>query len=196
MITLRSHRGALAAIVGAVLLAACAAPPRPSPAAPPPAPLDVSYDWHVLLAAPFGSLLKDVPLTLHEVLVFRDEAHGPASADEAECFALNGSPPRFLTRVPEEFLLCYSHDRLSRVEATVRLPAAQAAQILADACGLWTNNAKAQSAEGAGAENCSGSDGGVHFSGRLEDDAEHADTLLLVRIDGPTSPDKPATPDR
>ncbi len=44
---------------------------RPQPA---PAPLDASYDWHVLLVAPFGSVLKDVPLTLHEVLLFRDEA--------------------------------------------------------------------------------------------------------------------------
>ena len=39
-------------------------------------PVDASYDWHGLLIAPFGSVLKDIPLTLHEVLLFRDEAHG------------------------------------------------------------------------------------------------------------------------
>src|ERR1700730_10468145 len=70
-----------------------AAPDRPPP--PPPAhePADASYDWHGLLIAPFGSVLKDVPVALHEVLLFRDEAqHGGASADnassaDAECYA-------------------------------------------------------------------------------------------------------------
>ena len=31
------------------------------------------------LIAPFGSVLKDIPGTLHEVLLFRDEAHGAAA---------------------------------------------------------------------------------------------------------------------
>jgi hypothetical protein len=178
-----------AAIVAAIatLLAACAAPPvQPAPPAlPPAAPLDASYDWHVLLAAPFGSLLKDAPLTVHEVLLFRDEVPGASSSDEAECYALNGEPPRFLARQPEEFLLCYVHDRLSRIEATVRLPGSEASQIFADACGLWMKNAGEQIAEG-----CAGTDHGVGFSGRLEADSSSAETLLTVRLDGPTSPDR------
>src|SRR5271170_5850108 len=113
----RSRPGAIvAAIAIPTLLASCAAR-QAQPAQPPlplAAPLDVSYDWHVLLAAPFGSLLKDAPLTVHEVLLFRDEAPGASSSDEAECYALNVEPPRFLARQPEEFLLCYVHDRLSR----------------------------------------------------------------------------------
>jgi hypothetical protein len=37
-------------------------------------------------------------------------------------------------------LLCYKHDRLARVEATVNLRAEEAAQIFSDACGLWQRN--------------------------------------------------------
>src|SRR5258707_15717871 len=104
-------------------MAACAAP-APKPAAPlkAPAPLDASYDWHVLLVAPFGSVLKDVPLTFHEVLLFRDEAHAASAADELECYAVDGTRPRFIARPPSAYLLCFKQDRLSRVEATVRLP--------------------------------------------------------------------------
>ena len=58
-------------MAAAAMLAACAsAPKRPAPP-PPKAPLDASYDWHVLLLAPLGSVLKDVRLPLHEVLLFR-----------------------------------------------------------------------------------------------------------------------------
>src|SRR5258707_15738106 len=76
------------ALLGA--LVACRAPsPRAAPpdrAPPPPAthePGDASYDWHGLLIAPFGSVLKDIPLALHEVLLFRDDAHGSAAAGNA-----------------------------------------------------------------------------------------------------------------
>ena len=63
----RIERACLAAAL--LALAACAAPKPKAPEPPPaPPPLDASYDWHVLLIAPFGSLLKDIPATLHEVL--------------------------------------------------------------------------------------------------------------------------------
>jgi len=74
------------------MLAACAASKHeiaPPPAKPPPP--DASYDWHVLLIAPFGSVLKDIPLALHEVLVFRDEAQSASPADDPECYAANGA---------------------------------------------------------------------------------------------------------
>jgi hypothetical protein len=184
----RSKPGAIvAAITIPILLAACAAPhvQPAAPASPIAAPLDVSYDWHVLLAVPFGSLLKDAPMTVHEVLLFRDEAPGASSPDEAECYALDASPPRFLARQPEEFLLCYVHDRLSRIEATVRLPGGEAPQIFADACGLWMKNAGEPVAE-----TCSGTDHGVGFSGRLEADSSSEEALLTLRLDGPTPPDR------
>jgi len=113
------------------------------------APLDASYDWHVLLLAPLGSVLKDIHVPLHEVLLFRDAAEGRAAADDAECFAINGEPPRFMDRVPDEYLLCFRHDRLSRIEAAVRLPASNAAMAFADACGLWLKNAAATSVSAA-----------------------------------------------
>ena len=81
--------GLIAALLAS--LAGChASAPRATPPdrAPPPqssALADASYDWHGLLIAPFGSMLKEVPMTLHEVLLFRDEAHGANAADEAEC---------------------------------------------------------------------------------------------------------------
>jgi len=120
------------------MLAACASSKHeiaPPPAPPPP--LDASYDWHVLLVAPFGSVLKDIPLALHEVLVFRDEAHSASPADDPECYAADGAAPRFMTRSPSSYLLCFNHGKLSRIEATVRLPENDTAQIVADACTMW-----------------------------------------------------------
>ena len=70
-------------------LAACHANSTRAPAADhaaapePQFTLDASYDWHVLLIAPLGSALKEIPMKLHEVLLFRDEAPGAAAADDA-----------------------------------------------------------------------------------------------------------------
>ena len=152
----RQARSLHAALAGAVLaLAACAAPqPKPPALAPPPPPLDASYDWHVLVIAAFGSVLKDIPATMHEVLLFRDEARGAAAADELECYAVDSKPPRFIARAPAEFLLCFKQDRLSRIEATVRLPAEDAVKIFANACGLWAKNGQ------AAPEGCAGSEPG------------------------------------
>jgi hypothetical protein len=161
-----------------LMLAACAASP-PKPAAPPEAaraPMDASYDWHVLLVAPFGSALKDVPLTLHEVLLFRDEAQRAAPADELECYAVDGNRPLFIARSPSEYLLCFKHDRLSRIEVTVRLPADDAARIFADACGLWMKNAQATT------EDCAGSDGGTTFAGHFENEADES-AQLTIQLD-------------
>jgi hypothetical protein len=171
-----------------LVLAACATS-APKPAAPleqAPAPLDASYDWHVLLVAPFGSVLKDVPLTMHEVLLFRDEARSAAAADELECYAVDGASPLFIARAPSEFLLCFKHDRLSRVEATVRLAPDEAARIFADACGLWMKNAQTTNAE------CAGADGGIAFAGHFENEPDES-AQLTVQLDAPDPPsDHPA----
>jgi hypothetical protein len=180
------------------MLAACAAPP-PKPAAPlkaVPAPLDATYDWHVLLVVPFGSVLKDVPLTLHEVLLFRDEARSAAAADELECYAVDGPRPRFLARSPTEYLLCFKRERLSRVEATVRLAPDEAAGIFADACASWIKNAQSTT------EECAGTDGGIAFSGHFENEPDES-ARLTVELDAPDSASDPTsdhpsdrTPDR
>ena len=174
----------------AALMAACAAP-APKPAAPlnvAPAPLDASYDWHVLLVAPFGSVLKDVPLTFHEVLLFRDEARGAAAGDELECYAVDGPRPQFIARSPTEYLLCFKHERLARVEATVHLAPDEAAGIFADACGLWMKNAQPTT------EDCAGTDGGIAFSGHFENEPDES-ARLTVELDAADPPSDRA-PDR
>src|ERR1700690_3389649 len=112
----------------AALMAAACATPKPTSPPPPPAPpvLDASYDWHVLLAAPFGSVLKDIPMSVHEVLVFRDEERAGAPADDSECYAVNGAAPRFMARSPSLYMLCFKHERLARIEVTGRVPGAPA----------------------------------------------------------------------
>jgi hypothetical protein len=176
------------------MLAACASSKQEiAPPAPPP-PLDASYDWHVLLIAPFGSVLKDIPLALHEVLVFRDEAQSASPADDPECYAADGAAPRFMTRSPSSYLLCFNRGRLSRIEATVRLPENQSAQIVADACAMWTKNAQApSSAASDSADACAGADGGVAFAARLEDAPNEEDTQLIMQLD---ASDLTSAPDR
>jgi hypothetical protein len=141
-------RIALSAVMLATLVACHTASTRVTAPdrAPPPVthPLDEGpYDWHGLLIAPFGSVLKDIPVALHEVLLFRDEAHGSAAADEAaadaECYA--APAPRFVGRTPNEYLLCFKQDRLSRVQASLRLTTAEASDVFAAACASWLRNA-------------------------------------------------------
>jgi hypothetical protein len=181
--------------VTAIMLAACAASkPQIAPPPPPPPPLDASYDWHVLLIAPFGSVLKDIPLAVHEVLVFRDEAHSESPAGDPECYAVSGTGPRFLTRSPSSYLLCFNRGKLSRIEATVRLPEKESAQIVADACALWTKHAQGSAVpEGSedsedskgleGSAACEGADGGIAFAAHIEREPNEEDTQLTVRLD-------------
>jgi hypothetical protein len=178
----------LLAAAGWMLAACAAAPPKAVPAPVlAPVPLDPSYDWHVLLSAPLGSVLKDARLPLHEVLLFRDDANRGAG-DEGDCYAMDGAAPTFISRMPEDYLLCFQHDRLARVEATVRLPRDLAAQIFADACALWFKNAGlpapliAAATESAPAQ-CAGRDAMAEFSGRLEVEADQADAPLSIKID-------------
>jgi hypothetical protein len=176
---------------GAVLLAVLTACRTPPPPVAPPArtqaentqePVDASYDWHVLLAAPFGSVLKDIPAALHEVLLLHDRELVPT--DEAECYAADAPPPRFVGRSPEEYLLCFRHDRLSRIQATVPLGEAEAPGVFAAACRVWLKNAPGDAAP-ADATSCDGTDGDVHVSGRLEQGPAAA---LSIILDGEPAP--------
>ncbi len=168
--------GLLAALSG------CRAPqalPDASATAPPPPAQsadDSVYDWHTLIVAPFGSSLKSIPGGHHEVLLFRDDAHGGAS-DDAECYSPDAAPPSFIGRPPEEFLICFKHDRLARIQASVHLPAEQAQATFAAACAAWLRRAAPGGPhDGAG---CEGRDGDVRFSGRLTDDSG-----LSITLDG------------
>jgi hypothetical protein len=155
-------------------LAGCrAVPPPPPPAAHEPEL--GSNDWHGLVIAPFGSVLKDVPMALHEVLLFRDDGAADNAAAAAECYAADAPAPRFLGRTPDEYVLCFKQDRLSRIQAAVLLPAAEADGVFAAACAAW----------GAPAPDCEGSDGAIRFRGRLEQEAE---STLSITLDDAADP--------
>jgi hypothetical protein len=191
----RRHRIALSTGLLAALLGCRAPPPlatAPARAAPPPLALpeaDDSYDWHGLLIAPFGSALKDVPMVLHEVLLFRDEARSGAAADDAECYGADAPPPRFVGRTPDEYLLCFKQDRLSRIQASVRVTTAQASEVFSAACAGWLRRAApgapALPNTGTAGAACEGRDGAIRFSGRLGEETggeETSETELALSI--------------
>jgi len=160
-------------------LAACRAPaPRvtaPERIAPEPATHDLGLgaaDWHGLMIAPFGSTLKDIPLALHEALLFRDEARGD-DAGAAECYAADAPGVRLFGREPDEYLLCFQQDRLARIQARVRLPAPDSAGVFAATCATWLRNATAATDTTA----CEGRDGAIRFRGRLEEETDLSITL-------------------
>jgi hypothetical protein len=193
------HAAALA------LLTSCASPtssqrPPPVPAAPPPqsAATDPSYDWHVLVMAPFGMLLKDSPIPLHEVLLFHDDAPGGAagnpSSSKAEvenkdCYTSDRSAPRFVGQQPAQYLLCFDHDRLSRVEASVQLAADQAPQVFARACALWLKSTAPSAGSGT---TCEGREGSTAFSGRLALVPGEAAATFSVTLVGDSGNEHPA----
>jgi hypothetical protein len=171
------------------LLAACHAAstrvpaPDHTPVPASPGPQDVSYDWHVLLIAPFGSTLKDIPPRLHEVLMFRDEARGATELNDAECYAPDEATPHFMGRAPDEYLLCFKQDRLWRIQASVRLDAAQAAEVFAAACAGWLQRAVQSSIPSPAA--CVGREGATRFSARL---GEEPETNLSIVLDSAPKP--------
>jgi len=217
---------ALPAAVFAALIGCHTSPPRnPAPDRVPPsagasgvdAPGDASYDWHGLLVAPFGAVLKSVPLALHEVLLFRD-AHG-SSADTAalapECYAPDAAAPNFFGRTPDEYLLCFTHDRLSRIQAAVRLTTAEASTEFAAVCAVWLKSAAAtvSTADAPGADApapswpalesagiapptaaaCEGRDGAVHFRASLgeepgPEDMTETESVLSITLESPPGP--------
>jgi hypothetical protein len=160
-------------------LAACVSssvPPQP-PRVPPAEKPDASYDWHSLAIAPFGTLLKEMPAGVHEVLLFRDAAQGGDGRENGDCYALDGEPPSFLGRRPEEYLLCFDQDRLSRIEASVRLSPEGAGMAFAEACARWRAIAAPPAAEPG---SCEGRDGAVAFRARLGGaEAQSSDVLSI-----------------
>jgi hypothetical protein len=131
------------------------------------------------------------------VLLFRDEASGAAPAEgaaadaaaDAECYAADAPAPKFLGRAPDEYLLCFKQDRLSRIQASVRLPPDQAPGVFAAACAQWLKDAAPPPAGAA----CEGRDDAIHFSFRLEEEAGHAgsppaDRELSISLESAANP--------
>jgi hypothetical protein len=157
------------------LLSACAAGPRPG-SVPPPAPVaalpaaDPAYDWHGLVSAPFGSLLKDAPGALHEVLQFQDESsRAKGEAEDQECYGSSAATPNFAGRKLDEYLLCFRHDKLVRIEATLRIGADQAAPLLSRTCAAWGGS-------------CQGREAAIEFSARLAEDSGEPDLPLVITL--------------
>jgi hypothetical protein len=179
----------IAEAAGLLALCACAGtqPAAPSPAGR-PAPearqapsTDPSYDWHPLVLAPFGTVLHASGLALREVLVFHDRAPGLGAeagegAESGDCYTVD-SPPPFAGRATTTYLLCFEHDRLSRIEAAVRLEPAEAAAVFARACALWLRAAVPAAAT---ADRCEGSEQGIAFHARLEGTGEPAALLSMT----------------
>ena len=173
------------------VLAACVSPSVPPPQPPRVPPVekpDAFYDWHALVIAPFGTLLKEMPVGLHEVLLFRDAAPGDDGRENGDCHALEGAPPSFLGRPADEYLLCFDHDRLSRIEASVRLSPEGAGTAFAEACTRWHAVAAAPTAPPAAppvAEpgSCAGRDGAVAFRARLSGaEAQSPDVVSISLV--------------
>jgi hypothetical protein len=243
----------VAAALSAAVLCACVsspAPPATGAHSPPPPAVptetpDASYDWHVLILVPFGTLFKESPIALHDVMQFHDvgaghpaagepgagqpaagvpgaaqpgagqqaaadpaagvpgagqpaagvpasgapgTSHsgasrpgtGPASSngtEDKDCYGIDVAPPQFVGRRPHEYLLCFDHDRLTRIEATVRLPAQTAGSIFAAACARW------RAAVAETEVSCDGRDGATGFSAHLS--GEPALSISLFSVAAP-----------
>jgi hypothetical protein len=217
---LSAHARRIAA-AGLLLLAACASPPsrdhppgtgRPAPvpaatrAATPlvtPAQNDAAanaaFDWHPLVVAPFGTLLKDSPVRLREVLLFHEQSHGPAEIESKDCYTVEGTPPTLAGHPPDEYLLCFEHDRLDRIEASVRFAADDAARDFGRACALWLGNAQPLTKSD---ETCEGRDADIAFSARLMAAPGESTAELLITLSDAAKADaaesdadpEPATP--
>ncbi len=180
----------IAAAAGAAALAACAASAPSGKQAPTRGPVGQmapapGYDWHVLMVMPFGTLLKDVPFALGEVLVFHDSAEAAGRREDRECYRLRGTvPPRFFARPVDEYALCFENDRLNRVEASVSLPGESAAAQFAAACAEWQ---QAGAAGVAAPDRCAGRSGATDFDARLTP-AAPAVSIVLIDATPPVDP--------
>jgi hypothetical protein len=170
------------------LLAACASSNGPPigkasalPPAPPvrPAPPAPTHDWRALVVLPFGTLLKDVPYQLGEIVLFHGAGGG--GREDRECYALQrAAMPRWFGLKVDEYSLCFSSDRLDRIEASVSLPPGSASSQFAAACADWRT---AGAAGTAAPDRCGGRDGTTEIDARLtasETDAEPTITITLT----------------
>ena len=172
---------AAAAVASAAWLEGCAAtaPARGSvpTALPPAAPPAVSHDFGPLVLAPFGTAFKDVPVPLTEVLVFHQPDAGRTSED-ADCFRPN-VVVSFLGRAPTDHLLCFDHDRLNRIEASVALPAAEAPALFAAACADWRRGNPPTALE---PDACEGRQGDIAVSARRTDGPDSAAATVSITL--------------
>lgn len=179
---LASRLRGLAATAGAATLAACAASHPPSGAKAPARVLTLpvpssGHEWRALVIVPFGTLLKDVPFRLSEVVVFHDAAPGGGHEDR-DCYSLQGTvPPRLFGRPVADYSLCFSSDRLNRIEASASLPADSGSAEFAAACAEWQR----KGTPGAfTADRCEDRDGRTQIDARLTTSAASGEPVVSV----------------
>jgi hypothetical protein len=175
----------------------CASAPHPdsspAPREPPPTPESITpaFDWRALLVVPFGTLLKDMPLALDEVIMFRDAAgaaacEAPSDAESGDCFSMDGaSPPQILARRPDSYLLCFEHDRLRRIETSVHVAESESEPLLGALCAQWLGRARDTART---ADSCAGREGTVEWRARRAQGADSSATLSITLIDARPPP--------
>jgi hypothetical protein len=172
---------AAVAVSGAAWLEGCAGSAPARGAAPtaalPAAPAAVSHDVSPLVPAPFGTAFKDVPVALTEVLVFH-QPDARRTSEDADCFRPN-VVVAFLGRAATEHLLCFDHDRLSRIEAAVVLPAAEAPALFAAACADWQ---RGNPPAALGPDACEGRQGDIALSARRTDGPDSAAATVSITL--------------
>jgi hypothetical protein len=136
-----------------------------------------SHDFSALLPAPFGTAFKDVPGPLTEVLVFH-QPDARRTNEDADCFRPD-AVVSFLGRAATDHLLCFDHDRLRRIEASVALPAAEAPALFAAACADWRRNNPAMALE---ADACEGRQADIAFSARRTQDSDPATATVSITL--------------
>jgi len=148
----RRRRESLAAMIGLAWVSACASgPPRPATAGAPPGPATAVPDWQEIPVAPLGTTIAAMHPGLHEILYFQSPRSADGSADGSadapagagdvgaatDCYRANGPLPSVLNHASEDYVLCFLHDRLARVEAVLNLPAAEARALEQRLCEAW-----------------------------------------------------------
>ncbi len=178
-------------VVCAAGLVACAAPAvQPAPVALPAPPaaavrtLPVGEDWRSLLPVPFGGTVSQIPFALKEVLLFQGESRPPGEGDDQECYSKSGAPLHFHGYDADDYVLCFFHERLYRVEAVLRLPKDVPADTFIQWCDQWLTGLGAADRN---ADHCEGRENDSTFSAGMTYDTEIAGPLVtLVVFDQPT----------
>jgi hypothetical protein len=162
------------ALIALCALAGCTAMQPRQPARAPSRAASPLSDWRSLVVAPFGSQLQDVPVPVHEVLMFGERAG-------QECYAPDAAARPFAGREVDSYLLCFAHGRLDRVELSARLPEADAEAEFSRYCDQWLTGAATVSPRAA--RSCGGTAAqGLSFSaslGESPDDAGDGPAVLL-----------------
>jgi len=167
----------------------------------------------VLLIAPFGSVLKDIPLALHEVLLFRTTRmvmprrvmRGRRAGCRCGVLCRRCARTAFVGRTPDEYLLCFkarSPVAHSSVRAhsdrssgrRIRRGMRQLVEEYVDGRRCDGRRSAERRSSKCGA--CEGRDGATRFRGWLEEEPDGAEepqteTVLSITLDSAPNLEQP-----